>query len=357
MSVGFYFACAVPIGLSVCLNLLPLRVMLIWIGWSIAGNGLLYAMMRLNYNKRFKDPSLTIPQMLLSIFLVLYVQIYAGPLRGGYLLALMLAFAFGCFKLKTRQLIWLTLLTVLIYVGTIPMIMQIEDTRFNPAVELTLWVAFSIFMPSLAMLTGSFSDLRKKLFELNRKLTDLNRFDGLTGVKNRAYFNEKLDIEWRRALRAHDSLSLLMIDIDYFKRINDTYGHPCGDTCLQRVATMIKGAVQRPTDDTFRYGGEEFAVLLAATDSLGASHLAEIIRDQIEAADIICDGKKVTLTVSIGLSSMIPETNGTSDILVVKADGALYEAKETGRNRICIFSPQYVKSVELKDSEGPIHSH
>ncbi|RZK01545.1 MAG: hypothetical protein EOO46_19990, partial [Flavobacterium sp.] len=108
------------------------------LNFQTLGNGIIYSMLRFNFNKRFADPSLTIPQMLLSIGLVLYLQIYAGQARGGYLLALMLAFAFGCFKLKTAQLLWLTFLTVAIYVCTIPIIMQIEGSRFNPAVELAL---------------------------------------------------------------------------------------------------------------------------------------------------------------------------------------------------------------------------
>lgn len=338
MSVGFYLLCVIPVGLSVYLELLPLRVMLIWIGWALVGNGMVYAAMRSNLNKRAKDPSLTIPQMLLSIGLVLYLQIYAGPARGGYLLALMLAFAFGCFRLKTSQLIWLTLLTVITYVGTIPIIKELEGARFNPRVELTLWVAFSIFMPSLALLTGSFSGLRKKLSDANQKLTDLNHFDGLTGVKNRAYFDEKYDLEWRRSQRNRDTIGLLMVDIDHFKCINDAYGHPGGDDCLKRVAAIIREAVRRPTDDAFRYGGEEFVVLLANTDLLGAAHIAEVIRRQIETAEISVDGKKIPVTVSIGVAAMTPDCGYASEALIVNADRALYQAKDGGRNRVHVFS-------------------
>lgn len=341
MSAFFYVLCLVPVGLSVYLDLLPLHVMLVWITFSVIGNGIIYSMLRFNINKRFHDPSLTIPQMLLSIGLVLYLQIYAGQARGGYLLALMLAFAFGCFKLKKAQLLWLTFITVAIYVCTIPIIMRIEGPRFNPAVELALWTAFSIFMPSLAILAGSFNCLRKQLMEANQKLTDPNNFDGLTGVKNRSCFNQQFDHEWRRSQRTGDAVSLLMIDIDNFKTINDTYGHLGGDACLKRVATIIKDAARRLTDGAFRYGGEEFAVLLAATDVASANSIANTIRKLVEEANIVFDGKRIPVTVSIGVATMTSdETNPqANDILIVHADNALYQAKKRGRNRVCTFTP------------------
>ena len=338
MSAGFYGLCVLPVGLSVHVEILPLHVMFIWIACSIIGNGAIYATMRLNYNKRFRtDPSLTIPQLVLAISLVLYLQIFVGQARGGYLLAIMLAFTFGCFKLKTRQMIWLSVLTMLAYGATMPIIREIEGARFNPAVELTIWVAFSMFLPSLALVAGSFSELRKRLLDANQKLLDLNHFDGLTGVKNRTYFNEKYDLEWRRSQRSNASVGLLMVDIDHFKQINDTYGHVGGDACLKRVAAIIREAARRPTDDAFRYGGEEFVVLLAATDSQGAAYIGEVIRGQIETSEIIFDGKKIPVTVSIGVSAMVPESGVSSDALIVKADSALYQAKDSGRNRMCVF--------------------
>ena len=149
-----------------------------------------------------------------------------------------------------------------------------------------------MLLPSLAVLTGTFSDLRKKLTAANQALRELNRFDGLTGAKNRAYFNERYEVEWRHAQRTRDSLGMLMIDIDHFKRINDTYGHVAGDACLTRVAAIIGDTARRSTDDAFRYGGEEFAVLLTATDTIGAAHIAEIIRFRIETAEMNFNGSK-----------------------------------------------------------------
>ncbi|RYZ97912.1 MAG: GGDEF domain-containing protein, partial [Moraxellaceae bacterium] len=234
----------------------------------------------------------------------------------------------------------------------IPIIMQIEGSRFNPAVELALWTAFSIFMPSLAILAGSFNGLRKQLMEANQKLTDLNNFDGLTGVKNRSCFNQQFDHEWRRSQRTGDEVSLLMIDIDNFKTINDTYGHLGGDACLKHVATIIKDTARRLTDGAFRYGGEEFAVLLAATDSIASNNIANAIRKLVEEANIIFDGKRIPVTVSIGVATMTPDENNplANDILIVHADNALYQAKKRGRNRVCIFTPVWDEdSQNLQD--------
>ncbi len=175
------------------------------------------------------------------------------------------------------------------------------------------------------------------LSSAHEKLRDLSRFDGLTGVHNRAYFNERFDMEWRRAHRSQSMIGLLMIDIDHFKRVNDTYGHPGGDACLKQVAETMRLAVRRSGDEIFRYGGEEFVILLADTDLAGAAHIGEIIRRQVEALDVIYEAKKIPLTVSIGAAAMIPDAVGACDYsLVGKADKALYQAKTGGRNRVCV---------------------
>jgi diguanylate cyclase (GGDEF)-like protein len=337
MSVGFYALCAVPIGLSVYLGLLPQRVMLVWAACTAIGNCLIYIAMRWNFNKRSGDPSLTMLQVALAIGLTFYIQSYAGPLRGAFLLATMLAFAFGCFKLTTRELLRMALLASAAYAATIPFIKTLEGARFNPAAELVLWVTFSVLLPSLAVLTGTFSDLRKKLMLANRTLRELNRFDGLTHAKNRAYFNERYEVEWRHAQRTRCSLGMLMIDIDHFKHINDTCGHVAGDACLVHVAAIIGDTVRRSTDDAFRYGGEEFAVLLATTDAVGAAHIAEIIRYRIETAEMNFNGQKIPITVSIGVAALIPESGAVTDLLIINADRALYQSKESGRNRVSVF--------------------
>ncbi|MGI3776661.1 MAG: diguanylate cyclase, partial [Janthinobacterium lividum] len=168
--------------------------------------------------------------------------------------------------------------------------------------------------------------------------------DGLTGIANRRRLDEALDLEWRRAARDLQPLSLLMIDVDCFKAFNDRHGHQQGDQVLRAVATAIAGSVWRPGDLAARYGGEEFAVLLADTDAFGAAEVAEKVRAAIEDLGIAHEGGPAgRVTASVGIATTSPEHQraGTShDTLVAAADAALYGAKKAGRNRTLAAAPR-----------------
>ncbi len=165
-------------------------------------------------------------------------------------------------------------------------------------------------------------------------LTELAATDALTGVANRRRFDEMLDREWRRAMRSHDQLSMLLIDVDHFKLFNDQYGHLMGDTCLHAIATAIAGSVRRPGDLVARYGGEEFAVILPDTDGDGAMEIAARVREGIAALAMPHAGNpSCRVTVSIGSAEAIPNRSTASSVLVEAADVALYDAKRLGRDR------------------------
>lgn len=160
--------------------------------------------------------------------------------------------------------------------------------------------------------------------------------DGLTGLYNHRYFQEKLSEEFNRVERYSNPLSLLLIDIDYFKKINDTYGHPVGDAVLKKIASIIRKTI-RNIDIPARYGGEEFALILPGTDSQGAKNMAERLRKAIMDISFFADKERFKVTVSIGISTN-PKPKGTGEVknkeeLIEKADKALYEAKKAGRNR------------------------
>ncbi|MCH4887883.1 diguanylate cyclase [Acidaminobacter sp. JC074] len=181
-------------------------------------------------------------------------------------------------------------------------------------------------------------ELEKKILDLEeaeKELLKLTQMDQLTGIKNRRAFDETLNKEGRRAIRRKTSLTLLMIDIDYFKNYNDTYGHVEGDECLKRVAACISKTLNRPFDLAARYGGEEFAVLLPDIELDGGVEVAERIRQNIEDLQIenFREGKPEVITVSIGIASVLPIIDEEVDQLVEYADEALYRAKEEGRNR------------------------
>ncbi|MCW9081224.1 MAG: GGDEF domain-containing protein, partial [Colwellia sp.] len=163
--------------------------------------------------------------------------------------------------------------------------------------------------------------------------------DGLTGIANRRKLDEYMDIEWRRAIRYELPISVIMIDIDYFKPYNDTYGHLQGDICLKAVASIIQKSLIRPGDLCARYGGEEFIVLLSDTDEKGSLHIANKINCNLANEKIKhCKSDINTfVTVSMGLASIVPTSKNTSSQLISKADQALYQAKREGRNKIIRF--------------------
>ncbi|GGF36487.1 hypothetical protein GCM10011611_48690 [Aliidongia dinghuensis] len=172
-------------------------------------------------------------------------------------------------------------------------------------------------------------------------LAQLALTDGLCGIPNRRGFDGTLEREWQRGWRTGRMLSLLLIDVDHFKSFNDNYGHPAGDVCLRRVATLISRALNRPGDYVARYGGEEFACILPETDRAGAHMLAESLRlalaeERIEHRFAPAAG---CLTISVGLAGMIPDRGRAAADLVELADKALYAAKRNGRD-VVVAAPE-----------------
>jgi diguanylate cyclase (GGDEF)-like protein len=179
----------------------------------------------------------------------------------------------------------------------------------------------------------------EQLEEVNRKLAQISYLDAVTEVPNRRSFDEELTTEWRRSTRTGSRLSLLMIDIDGFKSFNDTFGHQAGDECLRRVAGGIDETVRRAGDVVARYGGDEFAVLLPDTDTVGATALAERVRSAVAAREILHPAVQRPLTVSVGVATVSGRDDGEPARLVRAADAALYAAKNAGRNLVRIADP------------------
>ena len=170
-------------------------------------------------------------------------------------------------------------------------------------------------------------------------LENLSMMDGLTGIPNRRRFDECFEMEWKRAERDASFLSLIMVDIDFFKAYNDCYGHQTGDDCLKEVASTLAGSVKRAADCIARYGGEEFASILPGTDIQGAIQVGEVMRKNIEALAIPHCESSISehITVSLGSASIIPTRDKSALVLLEAADRGLYKAKEEGRNRIKSF--------------------
>ncbi|THF67473.1 diguanylate cyclase [Pseudothauera nasutitermitis] len=212
-----------------------------------------------------------------------------------------------------------------------------DDYLIKPVSEMVLKAKVRA-MQRIAQMRSSLLVLTRKLDEANRELTRLSSADGLTGIANRRRFDETLLKEWRRCARDGKPLSLLLIDVDFFKPFNDNYGHQVGDECLKAVARTLAQALNRPSDLVARYGGEEFGVILPDTTESGALAVAEALRGAVQTLGITHRFSEVSpvVTISAGLASTTPQRGDDSGFIALlrRADAALYRAKTEGRNRV-----------------------
>jgi diguanylate cyclase (GGDEF)-like protein len=188
----------------------------------------------------------------------------------------------------------------------------------------------------------------RNAIQLHRMRTQVFR-DPLTGVQNRIAMDQAMAREVSAAQRHQNELSMLVIDIDWFKSINDRFGHSTGDVALRLTADLIRGSL-RDSDQVFRYGGEEFIVLLSHTDTLGAVILAERIRRCIAQKDHLVGDIRIPITVSIGVALL--ENTDTVDSFFERADHALYHAKDTGRNKVCCHQSHQASATNVKPTPG-----
>ncbi len=190
----------------------------------------------------------------------------------------------------------------------------------------------------------------KKLKIANKKLESASYTDSLTTLHNRRYFNFIYEKELKRTKRNKNYITFMMIDIDFFKQYNDTYGHVEGDYALKSVAKVLKDSLRRPSDYVFRLGGEEFGVLLSETDESHSARLARDICNAVRAREIKHEGSKVNeyLTISIGVICCKADDNLDGNVLISRADEMLYRAKESGRDRYIITTK--LKEIDVKKS-------
>lgn len=223
-------------------------------------------------------------------------------------------------------------------VGNLPLIVAValsSDEVFDQwkrAAEL-ISLATGVLCAGLLWLTWMLSKELRRRHRAEQVLSELAATDALTGLANRRTLDQRVRLEWDRAQRSTEPLTLLMIDVDHFKAYNDRHGHHGGDEALRSVAQVIGDNIRRPADLAARYGGEEFAVVLPHTDAKGAWVIAEHIRSAVERLPRVA-GDEPPITVSIGMSTWGKRCGMSLEALLLSADQALYEAKHTGRNRI-----------------------
>lgn len=174
----------------------------------------------------------------------------------------------------------------------------------------------------------------QELEEANKELSEKNTRDEMTGLYNRRFYDQKILAEYRRSRRNLTPLSLVILDIDHFKQVNDTYGHLAGDECIKFIAQQLKSGLGRSTDIACRYGGEEFCLILPETDTQGAKALAETLRQNVDNMSVQYQEQEIPLKISVGVSTYQQQSEATTDNLFEAADKALYIAKENGRNQV-----------------------
>ena len=233
-----------------------------------------------------------------------------------------------------------TLATILIIAGR----ERSPSGDISSSIVIANQLLYLVFVWVTAYAVARIERARRLLEQRDVMLARLVREDALTGVSNRRGFEERSASEYQRAIRTRSPLSLLMIDIDYFKRYNDVFGHPDGDRCLRAVAGAIGAGLRRPSDLVARYGGEEFVVLLPDTNASGARRRAETIRRAVlELALPHPQSPHGCVTISVGVATARPRIGGAVLEAVRAADRALYQAKRRGRNRV-----QVARAVDRK---------
>lgn len=231
--------------------------------------------------------------------------------------------------------------------------------REKAAIQKKLLIAQQTLIDSLRQseqaLEQRVDERTSELQALNRKLAALSMTDGLTGIANRRHFDDTLAAEWQRAQRTGQRLGLGMVDVDWFKRYNDHYGHLMGDDCLRRLAQALGTSVNRPGDLVARYGGEEFVILAPNTDSAGLAEIAQRLQNALSQQALAHDTSPYgRVTVSIGLASMAPSAAYTPQVLIERADAALYRAKSQGRNRVHEYSSNDSNTAPFDADSGAI---
>ena len=299
---------------------------------------ILYIVFRTGLNLWMSDPSLTSIQMCVAYLVVMYGIYYAHEVRGLFFSMYILILLFGIFRLYTRQFLFVSAFALLTYGADIVLLNIFRSQDINLKIECFHWLGLAIVLISVSFIGGNISSISRELSVSRKKLQssltvirEMAIHDDLTGFYNRHHLMDIIDSENNRSVRTGSVFSLVMMDIDKFKNINDKYGHQTGDQVLRTFAAIIR-SILRKTDFCGRYGGEEFLIVLTQTDIQAAKVFAERICDCVENSFFPCLGPDSQVTVSIGLT----EYRMQEDIekTISRADELLYKAKKGGRNRV-----------------------
>lgn len=332
------------------LGYVELQVFLTYTGIIIGLTGVFYLAIRSGFNLRFADPGMTVAQILCANAAGLYVMYYAHNARGVFLLLCFSAMMYGLFQLRTRTFLMLTACVLAAYGALIAALHILHPAQLTLEVEILQWFALGLSLLQFSTVGGTITSLRAKVKQKNRELDGRNKQlqgalarieelamrDELTGVFNRRYLMDTISREKQRSDRNGSTFCICIMDIDFFKNVNDKYGHLAGDEVLRQIAATASNSL-RQTDFFGRYGGEEFACVLVDTPVEGAMITAERIRSEIAALRFPDMDPALRVTVSVGIADCGRSEHTGSTFK--RADEALYCAKHKGRNQ-CKLAPR-----------------
>ncbi len=303
-----------------------------------------YLLIRTGLNKKFADPSLTFPQMIVGATGAMLAIYFTDRIREVMLLIYFVTVLFGVFRFNLRQYIAFTLFSVGGYGLVILLLYKNHPEAINLQIELLQFIVFAVVLTWFSVVGSYISSLRNRISATNRELNnalktieELAIYDDLTQAYNRRQMYKELRREKSLADRSRIPLTVLMLDLDHFKRVNDTFGHLKGDEVLRRLIQEIRNEL-RDTDTLARYGGEEFLVIMSNTDIAGAKDCAARILSCAERLTYPGFPESFQMTISIGLTVYRPVES--IDDMISRADAALYRAKKNGRNRIEVEYPK-----------------
>ncbi|GAB3540128.1 GGDEF domain-containing protein [Noviherbaspirillum agri] len=303
-------------------------------GIVLCAVGLFYAAFKLGINDRFDEPSLMLPQLVTVLMIMLPVAYVEPATQIALVPFVLIAFSFGIFRLSTPSLILLSLGCLAAYLGIITMRWHVEGSEYRWRADLVQWVVLALTLPGMIIVGKQIQNLRQLLKATRYQLEHYEEKsvrDELTGLYNRRQIQSELEQAKLHADTCSVPFSICLIDIDRFKEINDTYGHLAGDTILREFSRVALDSI-RDTDILGRYGGDEFMQILRDTDVKGAVMHAERLRVYAHFLDF----QKILAQKHISLSIGVAQYRRGEKItdLISRADSALYQAKQLGRNRV-----------------------
>lgn len=317
-------------------NIIPWDAAYLMMGYNVAGLLAFYILLRSGLSLRMRDPSLTLAQETYAIGALMIAYVLVPPTRAAVLQCMGLTLAFGMFTLKPRENVYACAATVGLLLATLTAMWVIQPPHFNLKRETINALLACIVLPSLTVIIRHFAVMREHLLAQRAELKEavarveqLATRDSLTGLFNRRHALAVMDQEQRRHQRSTAPLTVALIDLDHFKRINDSLGHGVGDEVLQAFARHAM-QVMRQTDVVARWGGEEFLIVFPESSAAEAQRGLARLREHLSAQHLSAAAPELTVTFSAGVAAITPDD--TVEQCLERADRALYAAKAAGRD-------------------------